>query len=92
MLWGSDKQRQEHDFAITSLLDRLTSYTDAMTVSSEPFVLELPNVWHLASDVTAVLNDAPSSLARSSVPASTGHAPRCRPRSRKRFRAFVVYC
>ncbi|OMH29348.1 isochorismate synthase [Tersicoccus phoenicis] len=79
VLWGSDKQRQEHDFAITSLLDRLTSYTDAMTVSSEPFVLELPNVWHLASDVTAVLNDAPSPTGKHRTPGALALAEALHP-------------
>ncbi|GGC86798.1 isochorismate synthase [Tersicoccus solisilvae] len=79
VLWGSRKQRQEHEFAINSLLDRLTSYTDTMTVSSEPFVLELPNVWHLASDVTAVLNDAPSPTGKHRTPGALALAEALHP-------------
>ncbi|MEH0108428.1 isochorismate synthase [Tersicoccus sp. MR15.9] len=79
VLWGSTKQRQEHEFAINSLLDRLTSYTDTMTVSSEPFVLELPNVWHLASDVTAVLNDAPSPTGKHRTPGALALAEALHP-------------
>lgn len=66
VLAGSEKQRHEHQIAIDSLTRKLEPFTTAMTSHSEPFVLELPNVWHLASDVSAELaHDAgqpPSSL------------------------------
>ena len=55
VLSGSDKQRHEHQIAIESLLGPLEPFTSSMTSHHEPFVLELPNVWHLASDVTADL-------------------------------------
>jgi len=55
VLAGSEKQQREHEFAIDSLTRKLEPYTSAMTSHSEPFVLELPNVWHLASDVSAEL-------------------------------------
>ena len=55
MLAGSEKQQQEHRIAIESLLGPLAPFTSSMSSHSEPFVLELPNVWHLASDVTADL-------------------------------------
>ncbi|MBO9706516.1 MAG: chorismate-binding protein, partial [Arthrobacter sp.] len=42
-------------------------FSEATDAHEEPFILELPNVWHLASDVKAELLDAeghiPSSLA-----------------------------
>ena len=55
VLAGSGKQQHEHAIAINSVTSRLEPFTSSMTSHSEPFVLELPNVWHLASDVTADL-------------------------------------
>lgn len=66
VLAGSEKQQHEHQIAIDSLTRKLEPYTSAMTSHSEPFVLQLPNVWHLASDVAAELaagpGPAPTSL------------------------------
>ena len=59
VLVGSDKQRHEHQIAIDSLTRQLLPFTSSMTSHSEPFVLELPNVWHLASDVAAELAPGP---------------------------------
>ena len=68
VLAGSEKQLHEHQIAIDSLTGQLEPFTSTMTSHSEPFVLELPNVWHLASDVTAQLEpgadgSVPTSLA-----------------------------
>ncbi len=67
VLAGSVKQRQEHDFAVQSLTRQLAPFAVDLSVPPEPFILELPNVWHLASDVEAVLADSdghlPTSLA-----------------------------
>ncbi|MGX5356871.1 isochorismate synthase [Kocuria sp. KH4] len=60
VLGESEKQQHEHSFAIDSLVASLAPYTDAVTTSPEPFILELPNVWHLASDVTAALRPGPA--------------------------------
>lgn len=49
------KQRQEHQFAIDSLTEALGPLVSALEAPAEPFVLQLPNVWHLASDVRARL-------------------------------------
>ncbi|GAA1350021.1 chorismate-binding protein [Arthrobacter koreensis] len=66
VLAGSEKQQHEHAIAIDSVTRQLEPFTSSMTSHSEPFVLELPNVWHLASDVTAELRSedgaVPSSL------------------------------
>ncbi|MGK3707980.1 isochorismate synthase [Arthrobacter sp. IK3] len=66
VLAGSEKQQHEHAIAIDSVTRQLVPFTSSMTSHSEPFVLELPNVWHLASDVTAELRSedgaVPSSL------------------------------
>jgi isochorismate synthase len=68
VLAGSEKQLHEHQIAIDSLTETLQPFTSSMTSHSEPFVLQLPNVWHLASDVTAQLavdddGQVPTSLA-----------------------------
>ena len=67
VLAGSEKQRHEHDIAIQSLTTQLAPFSEAMNAHSEPFILELPNVWHLASDVKAELTEVeghvPTSLA-----------------------------
>jgi isochorismate synthase len=67
VLAGSPKQQHEHQIAIDSLTHQLEPFTSTMSSHSEPFVLQLPNVWHLASDVTAQLawqaGAVPSSLA-----------------------------
>ncbi len=68
ILAGSQKQQHEHEIAIDSLTRQLEPFTASMTSHSEPFVLQLPNVWHLASDVTAELVEdddgrVPTSLA-----------------------------
>lgn len=55
MLFEDEKQRHEHQLAIDSLTERLGPLTKDLDAHQEPFVLELPNVWHLASDVTAQL-------------------------------------
>ncbi|WP_309074003.1 isochorismate synthase [Paenarthrobacter sp.] len=65
VLAGSEKQRHEHDIAIDSLTRQLAPFSEAMNSHSEPFILELPNVWHLASDVKAELADI------------EGHVPTC---------------
>ncbi|MCY0903948.1 isochorismate synthase [Arthrobacter sp. H14-L1] len=67
VLAGSVKQRQEHDFAVRSLTRQLAPFAVDLSFPPEPFILELPNVWHLASDVNAELADVdghlPTSLA-----------------------------
>lgn len=60
-LKSSPKNQQEHRFAVESALHALSSlndYTDpgdSLTASPEPFLLALPNVWHLASDIRGTL-------------------------------------
>ncbi len=64
----SSKDLEEHEYAVASVAHALAPYCSSMNVPDTPFVLHLPNVMHLASDVTGVLDrpDAgpgPSSLA-----------------------------
>ncbi|RLY94347.1 isochorismate synthase [Kocuria tytonicola] len=54
-LGGSEKQQREHRFAVESLVAGLSPYADEVSGGERPFILDLPNVWHLASDVTARL-------------------------------------
>ena len=62
----STKDLAEHAYAIDSARESLIQLdpdiTRALTVSEKPFLLELPNVWHLASDVRGQLPDQTSVL------------------------------
>lgn len=57
----SAKDVAEHAFAVQSVLATLGPHTARMQ-KSEPFTLELPNLWHLATDVEGVLADDATSL------------------------------
>lgn len=59
----SHKNLSEHEFAIDSLTNSMREICEEITVSEKPFSLALPNLWHLASDVEAVLNSDITSLA-----------------------------
>ncbi|MGZ4633237.1 MAG: isochorismate synthase, partial [Actinomycetes bacterium] len=54
-LLRSDKDREEHRYAAESLLEALTPLCGAVTASDEPYLLELSNVAHLATDVTGIV-------------------------------------
>lgn len=56
------KEREEHRFAIDSVTERLGDLAEDLSVSPEPFVLRLPGMEHLASDVSARLRDGVTSL------------------------------
>ncbi|HYP43890.1 MAG TPA: isochorismate synthase [Propionibacteriaceae bacterium] len=58
----SSKDLEEHEYAVASVARALAPFCSGMHVPESPYVLELPNVLHLATDVTAVAKD-PSSLA-----------------------------
>jgi len=58
----SSKDLEEHELAVRSVADALAPYCFSMNVPESPFVLHLPNVMHLATDVTGVLADGTSSL------------------------------
>ena len=70
ILAHSSKDLEEHEYAVCSVADALAPFCSSTNVPDVPFVLHLPNVLHLASDVTGVLAAAhpghgatPSSLA-----------------------------
>jgi menaquinone-specific isochorismate synthase len=58
----SSKDLEEHEFAVRSVADALAPYCLSMNVPESPFVLHLPNVMHLATDVTGVLDAGATSL------------------------------
>jgi menaquinone-specific isochorismate synthase len=58
----SSKDLEEHEYAVRSVADALAPHCSSMNVPEAPFVLHLPNVMHLATDVAAVGADDASSL------------------------------
>ena len=58
----SSKDLEEHEYAVRSVAEALRPHCSSMNLPESPFVLHLPNVMHLATDVTAVLRDGASSL------------------------------
>ncbi|PFG29398.1 isochorismate synthase [Paramicrobacterium agarici] len=58
----SQKDNDEHEFAVQSVVRSLESHTSHLAASEVPFTLKLPNLWHLATDVDGVLSDGASSL------------------------------
>jgi menaquinone-specific isochorismate synthase len=55
ILAHSSKDLEEHEYAVASVAHALEPFCTSINVPDVPFVLHLPNVLHLASDVTAVL-------------------------------------
>ncbi|WP_345803429.1 isochorismate synthase [Microbacterium sp. AZCO] len=58
----SAKDLDEHRYAVQSVLEALAPHTTELRADAEPFTLELPNLWHLATDVAGDLADHASSL------------------------------
>ncbi|WP_234983309.1 isochorismate synthase MenF [Demequina sp. NBRC 110053] len=58
----SSKDREEHEYAVRSVTQVLESHCGSVNVPEEPSVLHLPNVMHLATDVTGVLSHNASAL------------------------------
>ncbi|MDP3890447.1 isochorismate synthase MenF [Nocardioides sp.] len=54
----SSKDLEEHEYAVRSVADSLEPHCSSMNVPEAPFVLHLPNVMHLATDVNGVVHDA----------------------------------
>jgi menaquinone-specific isochorismate synthase len=61
-LANSHKNLDEHKYAIDSLTAAMSELCIEIEASSEPFSLALPNLWHLASDVSAKLKADSTSL------------------------------
>jgi len=58
----SGKNLIEHELAVESVARALAPFCSGMNVPDAPYVLELPNVLHLASDVTAVAHGDATAL------------------------------
>ena len=56
-LLHSEKDRAEHRYAVESLVGALASHVRDLDVPAQPHPLELSNVTHLATDVSATLED-----------------------------------
>jgi menaquinone-specific isochorismate synthase len=52
----SSKDLEEHEYAVRSVADALAPHCTSMNVPEAPFVLHLPNVMHLATDVAGVVD------------------------------------
>ncbi len=62
-LMASDKDTEEHEYAVHSVARALAAHCTDLDVPPRPHVLELANVQHLATDVTGRLADAATVLA-----------------------------
>ena len=58
----SSKDLEEHEYAVRSVADVLARHCSSMSVPETPFVLHLPNVMHLATDVAGRIDNATSAL------------------------------
>lgn len=61
-LASSTKDLDEHQYAVQSVLTVLRPHTRALAASEQPFLLKLPNLFHLATDVEAELSDGETAL------------------------------
>ena len=59
----SSKDLEEHEYAVRSVARALTPFCSGMNVPDAPYVLQLPNVLHLATDITGVADKGMASLA-----------------------------
>ena len=59
----SSKNLIEHELAVASVAEALAPFCSGMNVPESPYVLELPNVLHLATDVTGVAHKKHWALA-----------------------------
>lgn len=58
----STKEQHEHAFAVQSVVTALSPHVRDLVTSEAPFPLRLPNVWHLATDLDARLDERSSAL------------------------------
>lgn len=75
----SPKQIFEHQAAVDSLVEKLAPFSTNLHVSEQPFVLALPNVYHLATDISADLTGSTTVLdlvAQINPTAAVGGTPR----------------
>lgn len=78
-LLASRKDRWEHELAVASVLEALDDHCVELTHDTEPWLLRLDNVQHLATDVLGTTHDHASSLAVAAAlhpTAAVGGTPR----------------
>lgn len=61
-LVSSEKDLEEHAYAVRSVLEALAPHCTDLNVPEQPHVLELPDVYHLASDLTGTMTSGANSL------------------------------
>lgn len=61
-LVSSAKEVEEHAYAARSVADALRPHLTDLEVPDEPFVLDLPDVYHLASDLSGTVRDGVTAL------------------------------
>lgn len=61
-LLTSSKEQHEHAFAVQSVVTALAPHVRELHTSEEPFALQLPNVWHLATDLGATPGEHSTAL------------------------------
>lgn len=54
-LFTSAKDREEHSYAVGSVVSALAPHCRSIVGAAVPFTLRLSNLWHLASDIAGVL-------------------------------------
>lgn len=59
----SSKDLEEHEYAVRSVAEALSRHCTSVNVPESPYVLHLPNVMHLASDIAGRLDNGETSLA-----------------------------
>ncbi len=62
-LVSSEKDLEEHAYAVRSVADALAPHCTELQVPPAPYVLELPDVYHLATDLTGRRADGATSLS-----------------------------
>lgn len=58
----SSKDLEEHEYAVASVAQALAPHCTSMAVPESPFVVHLPNVMHLASDVAGRMRNGVTAL------------------------------
>lgn len=58
----SSKDLEEHEYAVRSVAQALAPHCTSMAVPESPFVIHLPNVMHLASDMAGRLRNGVTAL------------------------------
>jgi menaquinone-specific isochorismate synthase len=61
-LVSSVKDLEEHAYAVRSVAEALEPHCTELQVPAAPYVLELPDVYHLATDLTAQMRSCATSL------------------------------